>query len=535
MTIKRFCVSSAGAALLAQALLPAPLAAGEMAEAATLPVGTCVNMGNSLEPPQESAWGGAPITAEDFARIKAAGFDTIRLPVRWHNKSMSQPPYTIDPEWMERVAQVVDQALAAGLNVILNSHHFDPIYEDPAGVSAWHGGVWAQIAKRFEGYPQDTLWFELENEPHNKFDNSNLIETLRPAYEAVRALHPTRPVIYGGGDWSGIDSLATLPLPADDNVYPTFHYYEPFDYTHQGADWVKPKPPEPGRAYGTSADKERLQADLAKIEAYVARTGKLPFMGETGAYDLHSATPERARYHRAITETFGQTGMGICVWAYSNTYPFWDQKSGQWLPGLRAAIGLEEPDAPPVQNMATNAAPVLSGTTPRGRKLPKGLDQFDEALPGFLVNDPGSLGWTTYGDTLSSKAVVDASIPGGGAAMRLTTSKPGQIYDAGAIVPLVADIENGRRYTIGFWARSLDASETAQIGVRFQRNAEPYPGFGDRVVTIDNSWKFYQVSAIANLDVKRSEAIAIFQLGKAKQDIEIGQTIVVADALSITG
>ncbi|WP_249171854.1 glycoside hydrolase family 5 protein [Erythrobacter sp. JK5] len=273
-----------------------------------LPVGTCVNMGNSLEPPTENGWGGEPIAAEDFARIKAAGFDTIRLPVRWHARSRSEAPYTVDPEWMTRVRQIVDWALDADLNVILNSHHFDPIHVDPAGTAQWHGGVWRQIAVQFADYPEDRLWFELENEPHMNFNHSNLLETLDPALKAVRATNPTRPVIYGGENWSGIDSLATLPLPDDPNIYPTFHYYEPFDYTHQGASWVAPLVLEPGRRYGTQADKERLAADVAKVKAYIARTGKLPFMGETGAYDLHSPTQERATYHRAVREAFAPLG-----------------------------------------------------------------------------------------------------------------------------------------------------------------------------------------------------------------------------------
>ena len=306
----------------------------------SLPVGTCINMGNSLEADTEASWGGTLIGAQDFERIAAAGFDTIRLPVRWHNKSLSQPPYTVEPQFMQRVVTVVDQALAAGLNVILDSHHFDPIHEDPLGVAAWHGGVWRQVAARFADYPEDRLWFELENEPHGKFDHSNLLETLAPALAAVRETNPTRAVIYGGENWSGIDSLATLPLPDDANVYPTFHYYEPFAYTHQGAEWVEPEAPAPGRAYGGPEDEARLAADVAKVRAFVERTGLVPFMGETGAYDKHSDTAERARYHRAVREAFAPEGVGICTWAYANTFPFWDREEERWLPGMLEAMGL---------------------------------------------------------------------------------------------------------------------------------------------------------------------------------------------------
>ncbi|WP_233548312.1 glycoside hydrolase family 5 protein [Aurantiacibacter zhengii] len=321
---------------------PAQSLAASPAPAAALPVGTCVNMGNTMEADQEGSWGGAAISAEDFARISEAGFDTIRLPVRWHNKTLQQAPWTVDPAWMDRVQEVVDLALAADLNVILNSHHFDPIHEDPLAVAEWHGAVWAQIAERFEGYPEDSLWFELENEPHNNFDHSNLLETLEPALEAVRARHPTRAVIIGGENWSGIDSLATLPLPNDPNIHPTFHYYDPFEYTHQGASWTAPDMPPPGRDFPTAEDRQKLAADVEKVRSYIERTGHVPFMGETGAYDLHISTEDRAAYHRTVTQAFAPTGIGICVWAYANTFPFWDRENGEWLPGMRAAMGLPE-------------------------------------------------------------------------------------------------------------------------------------------------------------------------------------------------
>ncbi|MFK4003533.1 glycoside hydrolase family 5 protein [Qipengyuania sp. NPDC077563] len=333
------CASSLATQSVAQTAANAPAAS----EAATdpLPVGTCINLGNTLEPETEGAWGGARVTKADMERIAAAGFDTVRIPVRWHNKSLSEAPYTVDAAWMNRVQQVVDWALEADLNVILNSHHFDPIYERPLEVAEWHGGVWKQIAERFEGYPEETLWFELENEPHNKFDHSNLLTTLTPALEEVRALHPTRAVIIGGENWSGIKSLETLPLPEDPNVHPTFHYYEPFAYTHQGAEWAGPDVPPVGRSFPTAEDEAMLKRDVAAIEAYKARTGKTPFMGETGAFDRHIPLEDRVTYHRTIHDTFAPTGIGMCMWAYTNTFPFYDHQKGQWLPGMLDAIGLK--------------------------------------------------------------------------------------------------------------------------------------------------------------------------------------------------
>ena len=324
------------------AVTVALLAAPVLAAAEPLPVGTCINMGNHLEPERESGWGGKRLEAADFVRIRAAGFDTVRIPVRWSNKTRQQPDYAIDPEWLARVTEVVDQALAADLNVILNDHNFEALHEQPQANRDKRAAIWRQVAAHFADRPVGRLWFEIENEPHGALTNDNLVATLTPALAAIRATNPDRPVVIGGSNWSGIDSLATLELPEDPNVHPTFHYYEPFDFTHQGATWAGQVPKARTRDYGTRADAERLATDVAKLEAYIARTGLTPFMGETGSYDGGTSLAERIQYHAAVREAFAPTGIGTCAWAYTNTFPFWDREKGQWLPGLRAAFGLPE-------------------------------------------------------------------------------------------------------------------------------------------------------------------------------------------------
>lgn len=531
-------IKSLTATLMASTLAASPLAIPAVQASAPipqpLPVGTCINMGNSLEPETENAWGGKRISADDFQRIKAAGFETIRLPVRWHTKSKNEAPYTVSPSYMKRVEQVVDWALAANLNVILNSHHFDPIYDDPKGTAAWHGGVWKQIAERFADRPEDRLWFELENEPHKNLDDSNLLETLAPALAAVRATNPTRAVIIGGEEWSGIDSLATLELPDDANIHPTFHYYSPFDFTHQGASWTGDAMPPVGRQYGTSGDAKLLEQDVAKLRVYMERTGHTPFMGETGAYEAHIPLAQRVQYHAAVTKAFAPTGIGVCVWAYTNTYPFWDQEARNWLPGLRGALGL--PDDSVAPQPAVETAPQKSKEPLLNPDLPEALRSIDGQLAGALMNDPSRLDWDTYGDQFKSRGYADASIPGGQAALAFTVKQARENFSVGASVPLLGDIKQGDTMTVGFFARAITADTVdgkGRIGVRFQQNSAPYPGFGDTTISPDAEWGWYEVTAKANRDISKQLAIVTLQFGEAKQTVEVGQTIVVKGVPSI--
>jgi endoglucanase len=328
------------------ALISLGLSVPAIAQTNSLPVGRCLNMGNSLEAPSEDAWGGKRIDADDFRRISAAGFTTIRLPVRWSSRAGLTAPYAIDPLFMARVKQIVGEARKSRLNVILDSHHFDELHQDPSPANiARLAGMWRQIAAAFAAEPEASLWFEIENEPHDKFNDANLLAVLSPALAEIRKTNPTRPVIVGGEFWSGINSLKTLTLPDDPYIIPTFHYYDPFDFTHQGATWVNPSPPI-GRAYGTAEDRQRLDSDVEKVRSYIARTGKTPFLGEFGANSPISLY-DRVRYQMTVRIAFDTLGIGMCAWSYTNTFPLWDQKSGKWLPGMRAAMGLAEPMLPP--------------------------------------------------------------------------------------------------------------------------------------------------------------------------------------------
>src|SRR3546814_5043873 len=119
--------------LLSAALLLAVPAAAE--EAKGLPVGACINMGNSLETMVESQ-DGKRIDAADFARIRAAGFTTFSIPVRWMHCSRETAPHTNDRAFLDRVDAVVDQPLASDLNVIRNSPHFGRTAEHTTGLQS---------------------------------------------------------------------------------------------------------------------------------------------------------------------------------------------------------------------------------------------------------------------------------------------------------------------------------------------------------------------------------------------------------------
>ena len=279
-------------------------------------VGRCINFGNTLEAPREGRWG-HPIRDIDLKRVKIGGFSTVRLPVNFSAHAERNPPYRIEPALLDRVAELVDKASSLSLNVIVDLHHFDAAMADPEGERERFASIWRQIAKRLANAPSG-VWFELLNEPKEKLTNEALPGFWEPALAAIRESNPSRPVILGGGFTSAIESLDDLALPDDPYVVPTFHYYEPLAFTHQGASYLKPVLPM-GRTWGSVADIARLDADLARVQRFMSRTGRVPFIGEFGAIQ---SVPHRQRlhYYRTVSSAFASIGIASCAWSYRNTF-----------------------------------------------------------------------------------------------------------------------------------------------------------------------------------------------------------------------
>ncbi|MBQ7782854.1 MAG: cellulase family glycosylhydrolase, partial [Oscillospiraceae bacterium] len=90
------------------------------------------NLGNSLDAigngmGSETAWGNPKTTKKMIDDIKAAGFNTVRIPVSWGRHTDAAG--TVDESWMKRVKEVVDYAYDNDMYVILNSHHDNEYYD----------------------------------------------------------------------------------------------------------------------------------------------------------------------------------------------------------------------------------------------------------------------------------------------------------------------------------------------------------------------------------------------------------------------
>ena len=315
---------------------PSPTPTPSALTQADAALGPCVNLANYLEAPREGDWG-PPLRDIDLVDIAAKGFETVRFPARFSGHQQTTPPYTIDAAFLDRAEHIVDTARAQGLRVILDNHNFDELMAYPAAEHDRFVALWKQVAERFQGKDGE-VWFELMNEPYDNLTNTRLPDLYGDALAQIRATNPTRPVVVGGQSYSGINSLASFEVPDDPYLVATFHYYDPFAFTHQGAPWITPVQPT-GVTYGSAADASQLAADVQKARDYMARTGRPLFLGEYGVYE-GVPLAQRAAYYEAVTDAFRAADIDGCVWGYQNTMPFRDYASGDWYDVLLDAIGL---------------------------------------------------------------------------------------------------------------------------------------------------------------------------------------------------
>jgi hypothetical protein len=171
------------------------------------------------------------------------------------------------------------------------------------------------------------------------------------------------------------------------------------------------------------------------------------------------------------------------------------------------------------------------------QELSPELKALDESLPGTLLNDPTGIDWPAIGAGFKSRAFAEQGIPGGGAAREFTIAKAGpQPFAVQAFIPLLGAVNAGETVTVGFWARSIEAKTgdgKGVLGIRFQENVAPWPGFGEATVKLGPEWEWHEVSGIASTALSRKDGVVTLQLAGAKQTIQIGQTIVVKGAAKI--
>ena len=290
-----------------------------------------LNFGNTLDAPNEGDWG-IVMEEEHFDLAKEAGFESIRIPVRFSTHAELTAPYTIDPVFMDRVAWAVDNALSRDMIAIVDMHHYEEIHSDIAGHRDRYLGMWEQIADYFQDYPQD-LYFEFLNEPYGDITVDVWNELVQETYDIVRETNPSRTLVIGS-QANNMYQLPYLWLPDNDyNIIVTYHYYTPWRFAILGEeDW-----------YGTIEERAIIEDELNFAAQWAEDNNRPLLMGEFGSNPLNEME-QRVNWGSFVKHT--AEARNIC-WTYWHFQELYELEAEAWHQELLDALMSDTPPPEP--------------------------------------------------------------------------------------------------------------------------------------------------------------------------------------------
>lgn len=352
-----------GSAEEAEAVDNGVMREGLTALEATRLMGNGINLGNTLEAcdsnvgiktntplSYETHWGQPKTTQAMIDGMKAAGFDTIRIPVAWMTNAthLYEGDYTIDADYMDRVEEVVRYARKAGMYVIINDHWDGGWYgmfgsesaETRALAMEAYKGMWQQIAERFRDY-SDYLIFESANEElGTRFDENSALycsdsvvtylndderyaltnEINQTFVDVVRATggnNATRFLLiagYGTNIDQTCDDRFQMPKDtADSKLMVSVHYYDPWSYCGASSAVSATK-------WGKVSDYEYMDQQLAKMTKFT-EAGYGVVIGEYGALPCSDGLKDNTlAYHTAFLDACTKYDLTNCLWDCSGLY-----------------------------------------------------------------------------------------------------------------------------------------------------------------------------------------------------------------------
>jgi endoglucanase len=306
-------------------------------------LGRGINLGNMFEAPSEGAWDN-PFREEYLESIAALGFDHIRIPIRWDTpeRTLMDAPYTLNPKFLERISEVVEAALKKDLLVIINMHHHDLLFRAPELHKARFLAQWEQISDHFNSYPEELL-FEVMNEPHDELTPSVWNEFFTEALKVIRMKNPQRGVLMGTAEFGGVSGIHSLEPPEDDYLIITVHYYSPFTFTHQGAEWVGGHSQEwlGTKWYNLNAEREAIANEFEALERFSEKYQLPMHIGEFGAYEK-ADFPSRVAWTNFVSRYVDSLGFSWAYWEWSAGFGIFDPETNAFKQELVDAL-LHEP------------------------------------------------------------------------------------------------------------------------------------------------------------------------------------------------
>ncbi|WP_461453676.1 glycoside hydrolase family 5 protein [Mucilaginibacter sp.] len=299
----------------------------------------------------------------DFKLLKKLGFKSIRLPVAFAYFESKGTPLE---KALAHVDEVVKQCNQYGFKLIIDYHagnlnDGNYLTETPRIIN-----LWQILTKRYINQGADNLFFELYNEPPH-MDPQIWKDAIYNIVTAVRKIDKNRTLIVGASNFDSIYELSRFVRLADDNIIYTFHFYEPFFFTHQGAEWIGDQVATTGvsfpyngenfpklnpRAkntwgetnyyqYQRDGNQQSLKDKLQIVKNWGNKYDVPILCGEYGVYNKYADQDSRCRYIKAMRNTLKALNIPGIMWDYNSNFSIFNgPPSMADLPDcMREAIG----------------------------------------------------------------------------------------------------------------------------------------------------------------------------------------------------
>ena len=272
-----------------------------------------------------------------FRLIREAGFQHVRINLHPFRDAKLGKDHPLSAAYLATLDWAIDQALANRLSVVVDFHEFQAMGEDPEGNRPRMLNFWRQVAERYKDRPAEVV-FEILNEPNKKLTPELWNEVLTETLTLIRQSNPTRTVVVGPASWNNINSLDKLKLPEDDrHLIVTVHYYSPFDFTHQGAPWAGKKDKLGVPWNGDAKDREAIERDFGKAQAWAQEHRRPLYLGEFGVYDK-AEMAARVRWTSFVTRQAEKLGWSWAYWQFDGDFIVYDMKTQTWVEPIRDAL-----------------------------------------------------------------------------------------------------------------------------------------------------------------------------------------------------
>ena len=290
--------------------------------------------------------------------IKNIGFKTVRLPIAF-DMFLQPNSSNLRTELINKLGDTYNKCKTLGLSLIV-TYHYGKIYYGSDNRYTERERIlwmWKQVQNKFRGMGYEDLFFELYNEPTEerkawKEDAIFLVNGLR--WEDKERYY-----IVGGTNYNNADELLDFGKLDDEKIFYTIHFYEPFLFTHQGAEWAKDKtyitnvpypynkkkmPSLTGQAIGTAVEQDYTKYPAEGTKEFIAlrlrrivdecKKNNMPLICTEAGVIASADDKSRNQYLQDITCIMNELGIPLTLWDFDQRFSIL-QSANRPLKGIK--------------------------------------------------------------------------------------------------------------------------------------------------------------------------------------------------------